>query len=248
MTQAPVSVQLYTVRDTVASDLSTALERLAGLGFRNVELFGFVDRADEYAELLPRFGLSAPTAHASLVNGDVDATFAAAKKVGVQTVIDPHIPAEKWRTREDVEATASALASIATRAADHGLKVGYHNHWWELEERIDGTPALEVLADALPAEVVLELDTYWSEVGGVPAADLLKRLGDRVVAIHVKDGPVSRDNKQQKAVGGGSVDVLGILEAAPQALRVVELDDYDGEVWDALAASVVFLRENGVEL
>jgi sugar phosphate isomerase/epimerase len=241
-----LSVQLYTVRDALAADLPGTLRRVADIGFTNVELFGFVDLADQYSELLPASGLSAPSAHARLLGQDVDAIFAAAKKIGVSTVIDPHIDRTLWTTREDIAASAAQLNEIAATGAEHGLTIGYHNHWWETENRIDGTPALEVFADLLDEGVVLEVDTYWAEVGGVPAAELLRRLGNRVQLIHVKDGAVTQDDQDQVAVGSGRMDVPAILAAAPHALRVVELDGFNGDVFDALRDSFAYLTANGV--
>jgi hypothetical protein len=82
----------------------------------------------------------------------------------------------------------------------------------------------------------------------VPAVGLLERLRERVGFIHVKDGDVSRDNLSQVGVGSGRMPVLDILAAAPHAVRVVELDDFDGDVFDALADSVAFLTANGERL
>jgi sugar phosphate isomerase/epimerase len=241
----PLSVQLYTVRDAIALDLPAALERVAAIGYRTVEPYDFVARASEYAELIPANGLSAPTAHAQLVGQPLEPIFAAATKLGIGTVIDPHIDRALWTSVDDIARSADALGEIARAAADHGLRIGYHNHWWELQNRIAGVPALEVFVDRLSDAVVLEVDTYWAEVGGVPAAALLERLGDRVVAIHVKDGAISQVNTEQVAVGAGKVDVLAILAAAPNALRVVELDDFDGDVFTALADSLAYLTANG---
>jgi sugar phosphate isomerase/epimerase len=247
MASAPLSVQLYTVRDALAADLPGTLRRVADLGYRNVELFGFVELADQYSEILPSVGLSAPSAHARLIGEDVAAIFAAAQKVGISTVIDPHIDRTLWNDRSDVEKQAALLNEIAKSGEDHGLRIGYHNHWWETESRFDGTTGLEIFADALDPAVVLEVDTYWAEVGGASAIDLLGRLGDRVQLIHVKDGAVTQENDDQTAVGSGTLDVLGILAAAPQALRVVELDGFKGDVFDALRDSFSYLTSNGVE-
>jgi sugar phosphate isomerase/epimerase len=245
VTNSAPSVQLYTVRDAIAADLTGALERIAGLGFSTVELYGFVERATEYAAILPRLGLSAPTAHSRLVGEDLDPIFEAAGLLGVDTIIEPGIDPPMWTTEQDVVASAVSLNRVAEKAAAHGLTVGYHNHWWEIESILDGRTALELFESQLADSVVLEVDTYWVEVGGLSAADLLQRLGSRVRAIHVKDGDISRDNKKQLPVGSGQMPVLQILAAAPGALRVVELDDYDGDVFDALAASIAFLRANG---
>ncbi|MCU1581697.1 MAG: xylose isomerase, partial [Microbacteriaceae bacterium] len=163
MSDAALSIQLYTLREALAADLPGTLRRVAEIGFRNVELFGFVDAADQYSEVLPALGLTAPSAHAHLLGEDLEPIFAAAKKIGVTTVIDPHIDRALWTTRDDIAAAAAQLNDIAKVGADHGLTIGYHNHWWETENRIDGTPALEVFAELLDPALILEVDTYWAE-------------------------------------------------------------------------------------
>ena len=247
MPKHPLSVQLYTVRDALAADPAAALERIATLGFTTVELFGMVEWVDMFEELLPRFGLTPSSAHSSLLGQDLVPVLDAARRLGVTTVIDPNIPAETWAQSDTVVLAANELNSVAKVAADLGITVGYHNHWWEFGN-LDGTTALEAFADNLDPAVVLEVDTYWAQVGGVPAVSLLERLGDRVRFIHVKDGDISRNNKAQVAVGGGRMPVADVLAAAPQAVRVVELDDVDGDVFEALADSVTFLRSLGETL
>ena len=245
MAQEPISVQLYSVRNAVQQDLPSTLDRLASIGFRAVELYGFVDRADEYADALRAAGLQAPSAHAPLLSAeDPDRILEAAKRVGVRTVIDPHRPADQWTTEDGVKRTADTLNALAERAAATELAIGYHNHWWELETRIDGTPALEVLVPLLDEAVALEVDTYWAEIGGVEAPALLERLGSRVHFIHVKDGPRSRDTATQLPAGSGDIPVEAVLRAAPHALRVLEFDDYTGDVFEGLAASLAWVEEN----
>jgi sugar phosphate isomerase/epimerase len=244
----PLSVQLYTVRDALAADPATALERLAGLGLTTVEPFDLVAHADSYAELLPRFGLTPSSAHVTLLGADLVPVIRAAKKVGVTTLIDPMLAEDRWQQSDSVIAAAGELNAIAAIAGDEGITVGYHNHWWELESRMDGTTALEVFTDYLDPAVVLEVDTYWAEVGGVSAVDLLGRLGNRVHFLHVKDGDISKDNTRQMPAGSGSMSVLQVLAAAPHAVRVIEFDDYAEDVFDGIAASIAFLTAHGESL
>ena len=233
-----VSVQLYTVREALAADLDGTLARLAGFGFRKVEPFGLADSAEALAPVLARHGLSAPSAHAKVVGGDVDAVLAAAATTGTTLVVEPHVDPARWTTAEDVAAIAAELNAAAARAADAGVTIGYHNHQFELENRIGGRPALEVLADSLDDSVALEVDTYWAVVGGVDVPELLGRLGSRVKAVHLKDGDGTMDTKKQVAFGAGRLDVAAILAAAGGVdLGVVELDDTTGDVFDAVAAS-----------
>ncbi|WIB69870.1 sugar phosphate isomerase/epimerase [Curtobacterium sp. MCBD17_026] len=244
MTQ-PLSVQLYTVRDALSADLPGTLQRIADIGYTNVEAFGFVDNADELAAALRDAGLAAPSGHARLLDAgeqDLERIFHASTTLGLGTLIDPHIDESRWTTREDVEAIARELSALAPRAADHGLVLGYHNHAFEFSNRIDGVSAYEVFADALSDDVVLELDTYWVQVGGDDPVAVIGKYGDKVQFLHVKDGDGSHDDKQQVAVGNGIMPIRDIIAAAPDALHVVELDDHEGDVFQAVADSYTFLE------
>lgn len=244
MTQ-PLSVQLYTVRDALSADLPGTLQRIADIGYTNVEAFGFVDNADELAAALRDAGLAAPSGHARLLDAgeqDLERIFHASTTLGFGTLIDPHIDESRWTTREDVEAIARELSALAPRAADHGLVLGYHNHAFEFSNRIEGVSAYEVFADALSDDVVLELDTYWVQVGGDDPVAVIGKYGDKVQFLHVKDGDGSHDDKQQVAVGNGIMPIRDIIAAAPEALHVVELDDHEGDVFQAVADSYTFLE------
>lgn len=231
-----LSVQLYSVRDAFAADPSGTLSRLAGLGFRQVEPYGVVENLPALRAGLPAHGLSAPTAHAGLIDADQPAVFAAAADCGIGTVIHPMVEAARWQEAADVIATATALNEAAKIGAEHGVTVGYHNHWWELESR-----RYDLFVSHLDPAVVLEVDTYWATVGGEDAPALLRRLGDRVRAIHVKDGGLATDGSGQVPAGRGRVPVAEILAAAPDALRVVEFDRYDGDIFEGIAASYEYL-------
>ena len=240
MSTENVSVQLYTVRTALAEDFDGTLAQVAGFGFSQVEPFGFVKFMDGLRNL-SKHGLTAPTAHVGLLAGDQDEIFAAAKELGIGTVIEPAIREPHWQTAEDIKSTADQLNAAAEKAADHGLRVGYHNHWWELEAKVDGKHGLEVLADHLAPEVGLEVDTYWAHAGGADVPALLGRLGDRVFALHIKDGDGTLDTKKQVAVGSGVLPVWDFIDAKPDALRVVELDDSAGDLLAAVRDSRAYL-------
>jgi len=232
-----LSVQLYSVRDAFAADPAATLAQLADIGFTQVEPYGVVENLAALRTGLRANGLTAPTAHANLLDADQDAVFAAAAECGIGVVIDPMVGPDRWQDPADIAATAAALNDAAKVAAEHGVTVGYHNHWWELESRIDGRSALEVFAEQLDPALVLEVDTYWATAGGADAPALLRRLGDQVRAIHVKDGGLATDGSGQVPAGQGRVPLAEVLAAAPTALRVVEFDRYDGDIFAGLAAS-----------
>ena len=114
-----------------------------------------------------------------------------------------------------------------------------------MESSIEGQTALEYFAGLLDPELVLEVDTYWAAVGGQDPAQLLQRLGDRVKFIHIKDGPLNKDNKAQQPAGQGKIAVWDVINAA-QSLEVgvVEFDDYSGDIFDGITQSLAFLNNN----
>lgn len=237
-----LSVQLYTIREALGEDVDGSLGRLAAAGYKLVEPFAFQQFYDDLAAALPKYGLSAPTTHTGLYDADADEILAAAKELGIGCVITPSTPHELWNDEAGISKIADQLNAAAEKAAALGMTVGYHNHWFELEAQVNGKHGLEVFADKLAPEVMLEVDTYWALVGGADVPALLGRLGDRVQALHIKDGDGTRDNKKQVAVGQGSVPVWDYINAAPNLKwGVVELDDSAGDRFVAVEESFGYL-------
>ncbi|MDQ0798896.1 sugar phosphate isomerase/epimerase [Arthrobacter sp. SLBN-112] len=239
------SLQLYTLRNAISEDLPGTIKRVADIGFTQVEPYNFVATAKELGAALKKNDLTAPSGHAPLMSQDQDEIFTAAKELGISTVIDPFLPAEHWQRAEDIQATAAKLNAAARKGAGYGIRVGYHNHAWELESIIDGRTALEYFESLLDPELVLEVDTYWVAVGGQDPVDILAKLGDRVKFIHIKDGPLTRDNKAQQPAGQGKVPVMDVIAAARSLeVGVVEFDDYAGDIFEGIAESLAFLNSN----
>lgn len=239
------SVQLYSVREAMAEDVSGTIARLADLGVKHVEPYGFDRKVGEYRQALTSAGVTAPSGHAPVIDSErPEAVFDAAAELGVSVVVDPYIPSPRWQTVEDIAALAERANLLSALASERGLLFAYHNHNWELSTRIDGRHALDHFVDRLAPSVALEIDTYWSSVGGADTPALLRRYGERVRLLHVKDGTLDGDITRQQPLGGGEVDVAGILAAAPHAMRVIEFDAYGGDVFEGIGASLQWLSEN----
>ncbi|MEV8598710.1 sugar phosphate isomerase/epimerase [Streptomyces griseoviridis] len=262
-----LSVQLYSTRHALELDEDGTLARLAALGLRNVEVYGFVHRAAELAEALGRHGLTARTGHANLLSPEnghgapvpsLEETFAAAGVLGLQTVFDPFVPAARWADGTEIARTAALLNAAAERGAAHGLTVGYHNHSQEFVHTVDGVNAFDHFADRLDPSVALEIDLYWASAGGNDAVALLRRLGSRVRALHIKDGAIIDDpftsgapfdpaDTRQVAAGRGQVPLDAALDAAPDAeFAILEFDHYDGDIFEGIEAGIAYLSGKGI--
>jgi sugar phosphate isomerase/epimerase len=242
------SIQLFTLRNAMQNDLPGTIRKVAEIGFTQVEPYDFVATAKQLGAALAENGLSAPSGHAPLMSQNQDEIFEAAKELGISTVIDPFLPAEHWQKAEDIQATAEKLNAAAKKGAAYGIRVGYHNHQWELESMIEGQTALEYFIGLLDPEVVLEVDTYWAAVGGQDPEALLQRLGDRVKFIHIKDGPINTDTKAQQPAGQGRIEVLDVIAAARSLeVGVIEFDDYAGDIFDGITESLRYLEKAAIE-
>jgi sugar phosphate isomerase/epimerase len=241
MTSNPPALQLYTVREQLAADRAGTLGQIAAMGYHAVEPFNVLDDPGGLAADLAAAGLVACSMHAAPTAGQAEAVIQAARTLGTDTVIVPYVPPPAFAGADGVQAVATELNAMAARLAGHGLRLGYHNHDFELATIVRGRPALEVLAGALDDSVLLEVDTYWAAVGGQDVPALLGRLGDRVRYLHVKDGPVTKDDPMT-AVGAGRMPLAEILAAGRSAeWHVVELDCCATDMMTAVAASRAWL-------
>jgi sugar phosphate isomerase/epimerase len=242
----PLSVQLYSVRDQMAANRDDTLRRIAEIGYGAVEPFDPTTDPKGFRQVVDDLGLGVSSTHAyALLSKEPAEVFEAVATVGTDLVIIPGgIEHEEFTTRDGISRTADLLNGFAEQAAAYGMRIGYHNHWWEIEPKIDGRHALEVLADALAPEVFLEIDTYWAAVGGADVPRLLHTLSEKVLALHVKDGPVVKE-EPHVAVGDGVMPVPDILAASPESWRIVELDSCAGDIFDALAGSHAYLTRLG---
>ncbi|HEY3955797.1 MAG TPA: sugar phosphate isomerase/epimerase [Streptosporangiaceae bacterium] len=244
---SPPAVQLYTVREQLAAGRPAVLAQIAAFGYGAVEAHDVRTDPGRLRTELDEAGLTVCSVHGQVLgDGDADAVFAGTAMVGADTVIVPWVPPARFAGADDIAALAKELNEAAARAAGHGLRLGYHNHDFELSSVIGGRPGLELLASQLDDQVILEVDTYWAAVGGQDVPALLGRLGDRVRYLHVKDGPVTKDDPMT-AVGSGRMPVADVLAACPSAeWHVVELDSCATDMITAVGDSLAWLARNGL--
>ncbi|MFS0866571.1 sugar phosphate isomerase/epimerase family protein [Microbacterium sp. 179-B 1A2 NHS] len=265
------SVQLYSLAKEFSADMPGSLDKLAAIGLRNVEAFNFVGRPVEIRAALDASGLASPTGHAPLLSDELwtpdgaiptpapEVVFEAAATVGMTTVIDPFVAPERWLTADGVADIAERLNRAADTAATFGLTVGYHNHAQEFVADFDGQSAYERFVALTDERVALELDLFWAMTGGQDVPALVRALGDRLVAVHVKDGIVpaanpwapgaesfGSDTLDQRHPGTGEVPLAEALRAGSGIRHaVLEYDNAPGDVFADIAAGYAFLRDGG---
>jgi sugar phosphate isomerase/epimerase len=240
-----VGLMLYSVREESARDFESVLRRVGELGYDGVELFDLHGHEPERVRSwLDEHGLVAAGRHAGLdaLEQSLPALAAELRVLGTDRIalswIDPP------ESSGAAQAVVTRIAAIASHAQELGLKLGFHNHWGELEPLDDGVTTLDLLC-ALPSEELwLELDLGWAWDAGVDPVELLGRLAGRCPLVHAKDLR-SRGSREFCPVGDGAVGYDRILPAAVAAgveWLIVEQDEIDGPPFDAVERSLEFVR------
>lgn len=211
------SYQLYSARNE--SSLDDTLKTLKDLGYAQVEGWGgqFADPAS-LARSVKDVGLVMPTAHMGLdMLLDTSAALKAADAVGIETLFCPAPPTPDYREGTgDWNKLADNLAKAAEGLKAAGKGLGYHNHHWEFGTLPDGRRPIEVLLGASP-DIQWEMDLAWVVKAGEDPLEWMKKLGDRISAIHVKDiAPAGEcvDEDGWADVGQGTLDWKSLLAQA----------------------------------
>ena len=176
----PVALQLYSIRETLAKGFEAGVRKVAEMGYAGVETAGFPGTTPQAAaRLFQELGLAVCSAHSALPIGDkkneVLDTMAA---IGCKRIVLAWLPPEHFESLEGVYRAADMLNAAAAVAREHGLTVGYHNHWQEFT-LVEGRPAYEHMLERLDPDVFWELDTYWAMVAEHDPAEVIAKLGPR---------------------------------------------------------------------
>ena len=237
----PVGIQLYSLGPDLAKELDAQLATVAKIGFRSVELAGYLGRTP--AELRAAFdkaGLVCPSAHISPkgpggFSGDLAKLADEMHVIGVTSVMMPifYIPdrlsadlrqAGVQMTADDWKWNADFLNEKAAVLKKAGIAAGYHNHNFEFAPLKDAkgadTNGMEILLNGTdPSVVTFEMDAGWVTAAGHDPLALLKAHPGRFTQMHVKDvKATTKTNFELKQdpteVGNGMIDWKNLLPAA----------------------------------
>lgn len=212
---AQMGLELYTVRDMIAKDYTGTLEKVAQIGYKEIEPAGGYNHMPPktFRALLDRLGLRMPSTHSGITEGAdaaVEKQLEGFRIMGIQytsleparpprgRVRRPFTPAERarfmarisrGRTVDDVKREAALYNRYGKLAQKFGVKILRHNHTMEFQ-RCQGselTPYDILLSELNPELVVMQMDIGWATVAGQNPVELFHKHPGRFVLWHVKD-------------------------------------------------------------
>jgi sugar phosphate isomerase/epimerase len=223
----PVGVQLYSLHDTLVTNVLAGLKAIRDLGFVEVELAGSYGLpAQQFRSLLeanklvPVSGLWDYAQFATNLTEAVRvAKFFGVKYAGCATI--------QYKGDFD-EKTCREAAAVFNRAgqalAKEGIRFVYHNHGYEFVPYKDGTLFDLLVSETDPRYVSFEMDVFWTVFPAQDPKALLKKYPNRWALMHVKDmrkglktGSLGgTSNTNCVVIGSGQIDMPGVLRAAQE--------------------------------
>jgi len=235
----PIGIQLWTVNDTLQHDPAGTLNKLAKIGFKEVESAGFVGlEPKQFRRLLDDAGLRCPSAHLQFDMDNLGKAFEQAHALGANyaaasSLIEPVGKAMntklEWKSAmsaDEAKRTVDIANRIGEAAKRAGLQFVLHNHDREFVDLGNGEVGYDIVwRDTDPALVQFEIDCGWMVFAGRNPIDYFKKYPGRIPLIHVKDfQPKKNKNGKPMAeemlgseLGRGTVDYRPIFAAAKQA-------------------------------
>jgi sugar phosphate isomerase/epimerase len=241
------------VGDDMKKDFWAAAQRIAEIGYRGIESGeGHLLSGDPAENIRRLHGLGlrvlTVTAMRERLRDDLPKVIADAKALQCDRVSCWWAPCD---SRESVLQDAELYNRTGKILAAEGIKLCYHHHDHEFRNAFNGVTAFDILADHTdPAACWLYVDIAWAAFGGVDPVSLIRRLGARVPALHVKDLHGLDERGKFTTVGTGVVDVVGSVRAAIECgieWAVVEQDKLRNlTAWDTATVSYLNLKEAGL--
>ena len=221
-----LGLQLFTMRAAMRTDVDGTLKRIAGIGYEEVETYGFDPQAiryyglaaKEFAQRLRDNNLTTPSGHYDLnrfmstsvddLTRYVDRCIEGAHALGHAYITWPLLDQDS-RTIDKFKVAAERLNIAGGQIKKAGLQLAYHNHDFEFVDQNGQIGYDIILKETDPALVKMQMDLYWIVRGSkITPNEWFKRQPGRFVMWHVKDiHPTSHDYTE---VGNGTIDFTKI--------------------------------------
>lgn len=231
----PMGVQLWTVNAELKTDIPGTLKALKDAGYETVETAGTLGHtAAEFKALVDASGLVIRSAHTSMSDliafGDqkiADAVALGAEWLVASSPKPPMAldPAKDWviamgeaMTADAYSYNAEQISILAPKVKAAGLKFAYHNHPMEFKDLGAGKTGYDVLLTGADKDSLrLEMDLGWVAVSGQDVVATMKKYGDRLDLLHVKD--MARDDAEPTGyrsveIGVGMIDWKAVFDTA----------------------------------
>ncbi|HEY5221640.1 MAG TPA: sugar phosphate isomerase/epimerase [Microbacteriaceae bacterium] len=198
-----IGVQGTLLVDEIArSGIFETLRSVSKIGYHALEVAGMAMTPENVAELeraRTELGMDIASISGSLapagsggesLTTQFDKYVDDAQRLGATMIRVGMLPAEAMASTAMLLEFCDRSNDVAARLREHGIRLYYHNHHIDFT-KYDGRYLLDVIAERAPL-VGFEVDVHWVQRGGLDPVATLKKYGERVAMVHLKDYRIGR--------------------------------------------------------
>jgi len=228
-----MGLQLFTVREPLAKDVTGTIKKIASIGYEDCETYGYDPgqgkyyglKASAFKQLLADNKMITTSGHYDFTKffdkstdemmRYVDQCIEGAHALGQRYITWPWLdPA--FRTLENFRLLTGKLNAIGERVNKAGLGFAYHNHDFEFVDYGGENAYNMIMRETDPSLVKLQLDLYWvMHSSKLSPSELISQQPGRFVMWHIKD--MDKVNRDYSELGNGSIDFSVIMPEASRA-------------------------------
>jgi sugar phosphate isomerase/epimerase len=234
-------LQLYSVRDDMKNDPKGTLEKLAAMGYKNLEhaayiypgvyftrkIYGYSSK--EFRKIIDDLGMKMPTSHVVFgkkhwddAKNDMDDVWKFVLEdaliMGQTHIISPWFDCDHTKL-DEVKAAIEKYNKVGMICSKAGLRFGFHNHHQEFTQMFDGNYLYDIMLDGFDLKYVCQqLDIGNLAVAKVDPMRWLKKYPKHFESMHVKDKDKGKD--ESTLLGDGSINLTEVLEFARKKTNI----------------------------
>ena len=250
-----IGLQLYTLREAIEKDLKGTLEKVAKIGYKELEAasgskghyYGMMPK--DFASMVKDMGMNLRSTHVLLSNPYVSVSHTLtnslqklvddAAEAGQQYLVCAFLFPEERESLDQYKKHAELFNEAGEACKKAGLQFAYHNHDFEFV-KLDGEIPYELLLAQTDSELVkMELDLYWVTKIGLDPVQWFEKEPGRFPLWHIKDMAKTQE-KEFTEVGNGSIDFQRIFKSSQKAgleYYFVEQDETPGDPFNSIQTS-----------
>lgn len=259
-----IGLQLYTIRDAMASDPLGSLKQVSDAGYKYVELAGYSDgkfygyEPVEFKKIVNDLGMEILSSHTQVEAQGITLDNARKMaedhaKLAVKYCIQPWVVEEARTTVASYQKMVADWNKVGEIMKEYSIQFGYHNHNFEFDTVEGKVPYFDIMLAELNKDLVtMEIDIFWASKAGQNVVDIIKRYPGWFQLYHMKDmytneapyyTTVGEDDFAP--VGEGVInfrEILAVKDIAGMKYMIVEQDlAKDGLPFNAIKTSIANL-------
>ncbi|MBS1626587.1 MAG: sugar phosphate isomerase/epimerase [Bacteroidetes bacterium] len=210
-------IQLWTVKEDMATNAKDTLKQLANYGYKQIESFEGKEgifwgmKNTEFKKYVDDIGTKIVATHCD-ISKDFEKKAAEAAAIDMKYLICPWVGSQKHI--DDFKKIADKFNKCGEICKKNGIRFAYHNHDYSFKP-VDEQLPQEVLMNNTDASLVdFEMDIYWVVVAGQNPEEWLKKYKNRFRSCHIKDRIKNTTGETSCILGTGNINFREILKTA----------------------------------